>query len=90
MRRPLAVVSDDETFPNAWLTEENEMVEMAALVLFCLHNELRNIYSVSSSFPYLILLENGPKAVDIEEENVVESILDRRRGAEGEKPSEWK
>ena len=26
--------SDDETFPNAWLTEENETVEMAALVPF--------------------------------------------------------
>ena len=26
--------SDDETFPNAWLTEENETVDMVALVLF--------------------------------------------------------
>ena len=60
--------SDDETFPNAWLTEEGEMVEIAALVPFYLRSELRNMYGVASSFPHLILLENGPKAVAVEEE----------------------
>ena len=60
--------SDDETFPNAWLTEENETVEMAALVPFCLRSELQNMYGVSSSFPHLVLLENGPKAGKVEEE----------------------
>ena len=44
------------------------MVEMAALVSFRLRSKIRNIYSASSLFPHLILLENGPKAVEIEEE----------------------
>ena len=60
--------SDDETFPNSWLTDENETVEMAALVPFRLRSELQNMYGVSSSFPHLLLLENGPKAVKVEEE----------------------
>ena len=60
--------SDDETFPNSWLTDENETVEMAALVPFRLHSELQNMYGVSSSFPHLLLLESGPKAVKVEEE----------------------
>ena len=60
--------SDDETFPNSWLTDDNETVEMAALVPFRLRSELQNMYGVSSSFPHLLLLENGPKAVEIEEE----------------------
>ena len=41
---------------------------MAALVSLHLHSEIRSIYSASSSFPYLVLFENGPKAVEVEEE----------------------
>ena len=59
---------EDETFPNAWLTEENETVEMAALVLWCLHSDMMDVCGTSTSFPYLILLENGPKAAKIEDE----------------------
>ena len=33
-----------------------------------LHSEIMDICSTSLSFPYFVLLENGPKAVEIEEE----------------------
>ena len=58
---------EDATFPNAWLTEENETIEMAALVPWRLRSDMMDVYG-NSSFPHLILLENGPKAVDVEEE----------------------
>ena len=60
--------SKDETFPNAWLTEENETVEMAALVLWHLRSNIMDVYGTSSSFPHLVLLENRPKPSKIEEE----------------------
>ena len=60
--------SEDETFPNSWLTDENETVEMAALVPFRLRSDMRDICGTSTSFSHLILLENGPKAAQIEEE----------------------
>ena len=60
--------SEDETFPNAWLTEENETVEMAALVPWHLRSDMIDVYGMSSSFPHLVLLENGPKPTKIEEE----------------------
>ena len=60
--------SEDETFPNAWLTDENETVEMVALVPLRLREDMRDIFGTSTSFSHLILLENGPKAAKIEEE----------------------
>ena len=60
--------SEDETFPNAWLTDENETVEMAALVPLRLRDDMRDICGTSTSFSHLVLLENGPKAAKIEEE----------------------
>ena len=60
--------SEDETFPNAWLTDENETVEMAALVPLRLREDMRDIFGTSTSFSHLVLLENGPKAAKIEEE----------------------
>ena len=53
MRRPLAVVDDDETFPNAWLTEENETVEMAALVLWHLRNDMMDVCGSQRHFHIL-------------------------------------
>ena len=40
---------------------------MAALVLWRLRSDMMDVYG-SSSFPHLILLENGPKAAKIEDE----------------------
>ena len=60
--------SDDETFPNAWLTDENKTVEMAALVPWRLRGDMMDVYGASSSFPHLILLENGLKATKVEDE----------------------
>ena len=61
-------VSEDETFPNAWLTDESETVEMAALVPLRLREDMRDIFGTSTLFSHLILLENDPKAAKIEEE----------------------
>ena len=59
---------EDKTFPNAWLTEENETVEMAALVPWHLRSDMMDVCGASLSFLYLVLLENGPKATKVEEE----------------------
>ena len=41
---------------------------MAALVPLRLRDDMRDICGTSTSFSHLILLENGPKAAQIEEE----------------------
>ena len=51
-----------------WLTEEDETYEMAELVPLSLREEMMNMFSVSNSFPHLLLLQNGPKEPKIEEE----------------------
>ena len=60
--------SEEESYPIKWLIEDNEMVEMADLVLLCLCYEIKDMYGVSESFSHLILLENGSKTVEIEAE----------------------
>ena len=40
---------------------------MAALVPLRLRKDMRDIFSMLTSFSHLVLLENGPKAAKIEE-----------------------
>ena len=60
--------SEEESYLIEWLTEDNKTVEMVVLVLLCLYYEIRDMYGMSELFPHLILLENGPKAAEIEAE----------------------
>ena len=56
--------------------EDNETVEMAALVFLRLRGEMRDVCGMSTLFAHLILLENGPKAVEVDEGNMVEGVLE--------------
>ena len=80
--------SEDEAFPNAWLTEENETVEMAALVPFRLRSELQNMYGCVIVVSASGVARKWAKSSRSWRGNVVEGLLDRRGGARKQKPDQ--